>query len=327
MSGGICENIKQSNAASGSIVVKYGGKKYTFAKTKQTNATVNGKKLKLDMPGIIINGANVVWEKVFKQSSLGIKYSYNSSKKIATFKKGKNTIKFTMGSKTAKVNGKKEKLSTAPQRMYHTTLKKYYIMVPARFVAETLGFSYTWKNASRTCTIKNKSTPTATPKSTVQVTPTTTPTETAIAGPTATAQVTSTIAPTATAQVTPTTEPTATAQVTPTIAPTATVQVTPTTEPTATVQVTPTAQATTVPTVTVTPTSGAVVTTAPTATPKVEQEEVKAMWISYLEYGASAKTKAQFTSNMTKTFDNCVKYGMNTVIVQVRPFSDAMYKL
>ena len=313
LSGGIFENMDQTNAASGSIVVKYGGKKHTFAKTKQTSANVNGKKLKLDMPGIIINNTNLVWVKVFKQSSLGIKFSYNSSKKIATFKKGKNTIKLTMGSKTAKVNGKKVRISTAGQRVYHTTLKKYYVMVPARFVAETLGFSYTWKNASRTCVIKNKPTATATP----EVTPTTAPTS----------DVQVTVAPTATVAITPTSDVQATATANATPTPVATEDVTPiitpTIEPTSTVEVT-------TPSATIVPTSTAVVTPSatavPTATPKAEKEEVKAMWISYLEYGASAKTKTQFTNNMTKTFDNCVKYGMNTVIVQVRPFSDAMYE-
>lgn len=288
LSGGICENVKQSNAASNSIVVKYGGKKYTFSKSKQTSATVNGKKLKLDMPGIIINGTNIVWMKVFKQSSLGIKCSYDSKKKVATFKKGENTIKLTMGSKTAKVNGKKVKISTAPQRIYHTRLKKYYTIVPARFVAETLGFSYTWKNASRTCVIKNNSTATATPTVT------------------AVAQTTPSISPNATSTVTATSIVSAT--VTPTIMPS--------------IEPTFTALPTAIPTVTAVPTA----MVKPTATPKVEKEEMKAMWISYLEYGASAKTKTQFTQNMTKTFDNCVKYGMNTVIVQVRPFSDAMYQ-
>ena len=57
----------------------------------------------------------------------------------------------------------------------------------------------------------------------------------------------------------------------------------------------------------------------------VPTDEVRAMWISYLEFGSNAKTEAEFTSKVTTMFDKCVEYGMNTVIVQVRPFSDAMY--
>lgn len=280
--GMMLDQTEQTKAASTSIVVKYGGKKYTFSKSKQTVAKVNGKKVETTMPGIIINGSNMVYVKVFKESSLGIKCSYDNETKIATFKKDKTVIKFTMGSKTAKVDGKKVTMSTAPQRVYHMTLKKHFVMVPARFVAETLGFSYTWKNSVRTCVIKNKPVPTATPKPTATVKPT--PAATTGGSVSATPAVTATVLPTVTPSVTATTIPTATAK--------------------------PVATA----------------TVKPTATPKPELKEVKAMWISYLEYGGSAKTEEQFTSNMTKTFNNCVKYGMNTVIVQVRPYSDAMYK-
>ena len=59
------------------------------------------------------------------------------------------------------------------------------------------------------------------------------------------------------------------------------------------------------------------------------QEEVRAVWISYLEF-TSAKTasmgQAKFKKYVDKMFDNCVKMKMNTVIVQVRPFGDAMYQ-
>ena len=229
-----------TDAKAATIKVKYGGKKYTYKQSSQTSATVNDKTLKLKMPGILINGTNMVWVKVFKNSSLDIDYSYKSSKKVATFKKDGKTVKLTMGSKNAKVNGKTVKLTVPAQRMYHTGLKKYYIMVPARFVAENLGFSYTWKKANRTCIIKNKTVETETP----------TPSPVATPKPTAVPNV-----------------------------------------------------------------SGAGVT-----------GEVKAMWISYLEYGTGAKTEEAFTTKMNTIFDNCVSYGMNTVIVQVRPFSDAMYK-
>lgn len=73
-------------------------------------------------------------------------------------------------------------------------------------------------------------------------------------------------------------------------------------------------------------------TTEPEATDEPETTEqasntgeVKAMWISYLEFGSAAKDETTFRSKMTTTFDNCVKYGMNTVFVQVRPMADAMY--
>lgn len=57
------------------------------------------------------------------------------------------------------------------------------------------------------------------------------------------------------------------------------------------------------------------------------KDEVRAVWISYLEMQTllKSKTKAQFTSNIGKVFDDVKGFGLNTVVVQVRPFADALY--
>ena len=56
-------------------------------------------------------------------------------------------------------------------------------------------------------------------------------------------------------------------------------------------------------------------------------DEVKSVWISYLELETllKGKTQQQFLSNIGKVFDNVKGFGLNTVIVQVRPFADAIY--
>lgn len=57
--------------------------------------------------------------------------------------------------------------------------------------------------------------------------------------------------------------------------------------------------------------------------------EMKAVWISYLEFASFGKegyTEAAFRKFIDTMFDNVVSLNMNTVIVQVRPFGDAMYK-
>lgn len=59
-----------------------------------------------------------------------------------------------------------------------------------------------------------------------------------------------------------------------------------------------------------------------------QDEEMRAVWISYLDFqnaGVSKMSEAKFHKYINTMFDNCVKMHMNTVIVQVRPFSDAMY--
>ena len=53
--------------------------------------------------------------------------------------------------------------------------------------------------------------------------------------------------------------------------------------------------------------------------------EMRAMWISYLEFKTTGYTEEQFKAKIDEMFDNSVDLNMNTVIVQVRPFSDALY--
>jgi len=56
--------------------------------------------------------------------------------------------------------------------------------------------------------------------------------------------------------------------------------------------------------------------------------EISAVWISYLDLAPmlTNKSRSQFTSNIGKAFDNIADTGFNTVIVQVRPFADALYE-
>lgn len=52
----------------------------------------------------------------------------------------------------------------------------------------------------------------------------------------------------------------------------------------------------------------------------------KAMWISYLEFeNIDFSSEQSFVNDITKIFNNCKEMGLNTVIVQVRPFGDALY--
>lgn len=63
--------------------------------------------------------------------------------------------------------------------------------------------------------------------------------------------------------------------------------------------------------------------------PKSEPEKVSAVWIFYSELsmlGEKSKNEGTFTAKVEKMLDNCVEWGINTVFLQVRPFSDSFYK-
>lgn len=56
--------------------------------------------------------------------------------------------------------------------------------------------------------------------------------------------------------------------------------------------------------------------------------EYRAVWFSYMDLQALLKncSQAQFTQNIATAFDTCANIGLNRVILQVRPFSDALYR-
>lgn len=57
-------------------------------------------------------------------------------------------------------------------------------------------------------------------------------------------------------------------------------------------------------------------------------EEMKGIWISYMELSMeneSDKSEKRFTEKIEEIINNCANLGFNTLIVQVRPFSDALY--
>ncbi len=66
----------------------------------------------------------------------------------------------------------------------------------------------------------------------------------------------------------------------------------------------------------------------PVAAPsKTLPEEMRAMWISYIEWESlDISTEEKMREEAGVMFDNCVDLGLNTAIVAVRPFSDALYK-
>ncbi len=72
-------------------------------------------------------------------------------------------------------------------------------------------------------------------------------------------------------------------------------------------------------------------TATPETTPQPETAQpisgqYRGMWVSYLEWmTADFSSESAFASYLNTVFDNCVSLGLNTVILQVRPFGDAFY--
>lgn len=56
--------------------------------------------------------------------------------------------------------------------------------------------------------------------------------------------------------------------------------------------------------------------------------EIRGIWLSYIDLAPmlTGKSEEEFTQNIEGAFEKIMGFGFNTVIVQVRPFSDALYK-
>lgn len=141
------------NAAS--MKVKYDGRSYTYS-GKQVKVNLDGKSIgKNNTPGIIVNNTSLVsYIDIFK-NGLGATCSYNAKTGVVRISKNDHTVKMYLGSRSAYVNGEKKQLSAAPKKVYYYSCKTTKVLVPARFVAESLGYTYTWNGNISTAQIKS----------------------------------------------------------------------------------------------------------------------------------------------------------------------------
>ncbi|NPV70822.1 MAG: copper amine oxidase N-terminal domain-containing protein [Firmicutes bacterium] len=77
---------------------------------------------------------------------LGALVYWDGAHRLITIVKAELTVKLTIGSRTAEVNGKRKSMDTVPVIQQNRT------MVPLRYVGE-LGASVDWDGASRTVTV------------------------------------------------------------------------------------------------------------------------------------------------------------------------------
>ena len=61
--------------------------------------------------------------------------------------------------------------------------------------------------------------------------------------------------------------------------------------------------------------------------PALPSGEWRAVWVSYLEFAEmDFSSESAFRAGAAALMDNCLSLGLNTVIAQVRPFGDALYR-
>lgn len=142
-------------AASQLNLYYYGTKQNVTYTGQQVKYYYNGAAINMkNTPGLVINGTSLAsFNDVFVNSSIKMKSTYNSSKGILTLTQNGTTLVLTANSKTATLNGKNVTLSIAPMNVKYKAKNITKFLVPARFVAESFGYTYVWDSAKSTAYI------------------------------------------------------------------------------------------------------------------------------------------------------------------------------
>lgn len=111
-----------------------------------TSLVVDGVPIQTDVPPVVIDGRTLVPVRALFES-LGATVGWNEATQTATATKGETIVSVQIGSTTAHVSGVAKTLDVPAQTIEGRT------MVPARFVAESLGATVAWDNATETVKI------------------------------------------------------------------------------------------------------------------------------------------------------------------------------
>lgn len=118
--------------------------------------TLDGKTVSTDADPIMVQNRTMVPVSAIV-GALGGTSSWDQDSHTATFVKGSTTVKVTIGSKTAIVNGVSKGMDVAPKLVKVDNKGGARTMVPLRFISEGFGYDVAWDNPTRTVIIKSPS--------------------------------------------------------------------------------------------------------------------------------------------------------------------------
>jgi len=113
------------------------------AEEETVSLMIGGQAVSPEVPPVIKNGRTLVPVRVIAEG-LGADVDWNEAARTATITRGNQQLSLTLDSMQARVNGKQVKLDTAP------VISKQRMLLPLRFVAESLGVTVGWDNSART---------------------------------------------------------------------------------------------------------------------------------------------------------------------------------
>ena len=116
------------------------------AETSRVTLTLNGKKLRTDVPPVIVDGRTLIPVRALFEN-INANVEWDDKTRTVTISYSTKKIKLTIDSKDALINGVTKKLDVA------ATIIDDRTMIPVRFVSENLGFVVGWDDKTRTVSV------------------------------------------------------------------------------------------------------------------------------------------------------------------------------
>lgn len=133
-----------------------------------TTITLDGKKVAADAEPEMVNNRTMVPVSAIVDA-LGGESSWDQASHTATFVKGSDTVKVTIGSTTATVNGVKKTLDVVPYLVRVNNSGGARTMVPLRFISEAFNYDVDWDNATRTVIITSPAAAPVVPEASITI--------------------------------------------------------------------------------------------------------------------------------------------------------------
>ncbi len=147
-----------SRAEAAGIKIYYHDTKKTVTYTgTKASYEYNGSNVSLGkMTGILTDNGVALgpYYEIFSKA-LGVSCKKDSAKNTITFSKNGNVLVLTLNSQKAVLNGKAVTANAAPVSVRFVDAGVSRILVPTRFVAESLGYNYRWESDTSTAIIRD----------------------------------------------------------------------------------------------------------------------------------------------------------------------------
>ncbi len=163
------KNLKKALCVLMSTGMLFSGVTVAYGEESNISLQINGSEISAEVPPTIIDGRTMVPVRAIFEA-VGANIDFDAETKTITARKGDTTVNMTVGANAVTVNNKEVQLDAPAVIVNGRTL------APARFVAETFGYTVQWDAENKIVKINGKesSTETTTETTTVTTTETTT---------------------------------------------------------------------------------------------------------------------------------------------------------